>query len=60
MDTDDLFTPKPKAQVVNLEVMGIAELEAHIAALEAEIDRARAVIAAKEKQRKGAEALFKK
>jgi len=60
IDMDDLLTPKPKVQTVNLETMGIAELEAHIANLEAEIDRARAVIAAKEKQRKGAEALFKK
>ncbi len=60
IDTDEMFTPKPKAQVVNLEVMGVAELEAHIKALEAEIARAREAIAAKQKQRQGADALFKR
>jgi uncharacterized protein DUF1192 len=37
-----------------------ADLEEYIAALEAEADRARAEIAAKQKQRTGAEALFKR
>lgn len=60
MDADDLFTPKPKPQVVNLEVMGIAELEAYIKGLEAEIARAREFIAAKQKQRQGADAIFKR
>lgn len=61
MDTDDLFTPKPKAApVTNLEVMGIAELEAYIKGLESEIARAREFIAAKQKQRQGADAIFKR
>jgi uncharacterized small protein (DUF1192 family) len=40
--------------------MGVAELEAYIAGLEAEIARARVEIAAKQGQRRGAEALFKR
>ncbi|MBV9829425.1 MAG: DUF1192 domain-containing protein [Alphaproteobacteria bacterium] len=48
--------PKPK----DLTLLGIAELEAYIATLQAEIDRARGEIAAKQKQRSGAEALFKR
>ena len=58
MDPDDLepraATPKPR----NLEIMGIDELEAYIADLGAEIDRARAAIAAKEKQKAAADKLF--
>lgn len=38
----------------------VAELETYIAALEAEIGRARAAIAAKQSHRAGAEALFRK
>ena len=60
MDEEDLLpqrqTPKPK----ELTLLGIAELEAYIAGLDAEIARARAEIAAKQKQRTGAEALFKR
>jgi len=48
--------PKPK----DLTLLGIAELEEYIGGLEAEIARARAEIAAKQKQRSGAEALFKR
>ena len=48
--------PKPK----DLTLLGIAELEEYIAGLEAEIARARAEIAANQKQRSGAEALFKR
>jgi uncharacterized small protein (DUF1192 family) len=40
--------------------MGIAELEAYIASLEAEITRTRAEIASKLGQRRGAEVLFKR
>ena len=40
--------------------MAIAELEVYIVELEEEIARARADIAAKRKQRGGAEALFKR
>ena len=40
--------------------LGITELEEYIAGLESEIARARAEIAAKQRQRSGAEALFKR
>lgn len=48
--------PKPK----DLTLLGVAELEQYIAVLEAEIARARTEIAAKQKQRSGAEALFRR
>jgi uncharacterized small protein (DUF1192 family) len=48
--------PKPK----DLTLLGVAELEEYIAGLETEIARARTEIAAKLKQRSGAEALFKR
>jgi uncharacterized small protein (DUF1192 family) len=48
--------PQPK----NLEPLSIAELEAYIAELGAEIERARAEIDAKRRQRTGAEAIFKR
>lgn len=48
--------PKPK----DLTLLGIAELEDYIAGLDAEIARARAEIAVKQRQRTGAEALFKR
>ena len=58
MDPDDLepraAAPKPR----NLETMGIDELEAYIADLGAEIDRAQAMIAAKQKQKAAADKLF--
>jgi uncharacterized small protein (DUF1192 family) len=43
-----------------LTLLGIAELEDYIAGLESEIARARAEIAVKQKQRSGAESLFKR
>jgi uncharacterized small protein (DUF1192 family) len=43
-----------------LTVLGVSELGAYIAELEEEIARARAEIAAKRKQRGGAESLFKR
>ncbi len=60
MDIDDLEPLKPKPQPRNLEVMGVAELEAYIAELETEIARVKGVIAAKTSHRAGAEGLFKK
>jgi uncharacterized small protein (DUF1192 family) len=60
MDTDDLEPRKPKAQLRNLEIMGVAELNDYIAELEAEIARVRGVIKAKSSHRVGAENLFKK
>jgi len=48
--------PKPR----DLSLLGIAELEEYIAGLEREIARARTEIAARQKQRSGAEALFRR
>ncbi len=60
MDTDDL-EPKPKPKgPPDLETLSIVELKEHIAALEAEIARAKAVIAAKEASRGSAEQFFKR
>ena len=60
MDDED-FEPRRKSpQPVDLGVMGVAELEAYIAGLEAEVARARSEIAAKLGRRQGAEALFKR
>ena len=60
MDWDDL-EPKKKAPVLrNLEIMGVAELNAYIEELEAEIARVRAAIGAKQSARAGAESFFTK
>lgn len=60
MDFEDL-EPRNKAKPKkDLQPMSIAELTDYIAALEEEIGRARAAIAAKQKDRAGAEGLFKK
>lgn len=60
MDWDDLEPAKKGPAPKNLEIMGVAELNDYIAALEAEIARARATIAAKQSARAGAESFFKK
>lgn len=60
MDFEDLEPQRRKATPKNLEIMGIAELEAYIGELEAEIARARSAIAAKQAQRGSADALFKR
>ncbi len=60
MDPDELEPRQPVPAKKNLEVMGIEELDAYIAGLEAEIARAKAAIAAKQSVRAGAEALFKR
>jgi len=59
MDEFDLEPRNKPQQPKDLTTMGVAELEAYIAALEAEIARARAEITAKRGQRQGAEALFR-
>ena len=56
MDPDEPRAARPKPR--NLDSMGIDELEAYIADLQAEIERARATIAAKQGQRAAAENLF--
>ena len=51
---------KPAVKPKDLDGMAIAELQDYIAALEGEIARARAKIAAKEAHRAGAASLFKR
>ncbi|WP_338086806.1 DUF1192 domain-containing protein [Magnetospirillum aberrantis] len=60
MDWDELEPAKKKPAPRNLETMGVAELNEYIKTLEAEIERARAAIAAKQSARAGAENFFKK
>jgi uncharacterized small protein (DUF1192 family) len=60
MDESDLEPRRRPAQPKDLTLMGIAELEAYIAEMEAEITRVRVEIAGKLGQRRGAEALFKR
>jgi len=60
MNWDDLEPAKKAPEKRNLEVMGIEELGDYIAGLEAEIERAKAAIAAKRSVRAGAEGLFKR
>ncbi|HJU17848.1 MAG TPA: DUF1192 domain-containing protein [Stellaceae bacterium] len=59
MDEFDLEPRKEPRRPKDLSNMGVAELEAYIAALEAEIARARAEITTKQGQRRGAEAVFR-
>lgn len=62
MDWDEL-KPRPKPQVTvgePLATLSIAELEARIEALTAEIERTRSEIASKDKQRSAADGLFRK
>jgi uncharacterized small protein (DUF1192 family) len=60
MDEEDLLPQRQPVKPRELTLLGIAELEEYIAGLEGEIARARAEIAAKQRQRTGAEALFKR
>ncbi len=60
MEPDDLEPRKTPAKPTDLTPWSLEELETYIARLEAEIARARDVIAAKQRQRAGADALFKK
>jgi uncharacterized small protein (DUF1192 family) len=60
MDLDDLEPRKPQAKPKDLSPLSIEELEAYIARLQAEIERARGAIKGKQAQRAGAEAFFKK
>jgi len=60
MDEEDLLPQRQPVKPRDLTLLGIAELEEYIAGLETEIARARAEIAAKQRQRTGAEALFKR
>jgi uncharacterized small protein (DUF1192 family) len=60
MDEDELEPRRKAPKPRDLGPMAVAELEAYIADLEQEIQRARNEIAAKRKQRSGAEGLFKR
>ena len=60
MDEEDLLPRNQPVKLKDLTLLGVAELEEYIGRLESEIARARAEIAAKQKQRSGAEALFKR
>jgi uncharacterized small protein (DUF1192 family) len=60
MEEEDLLPQRQPRKPKDLSLMGVAELEEYIAGLESEIARARAEIAARQKQRSGAEALFKR
>ena len=60
IDDEDLTPQRQPPKLKDLTLMGIAELEEYIAGLDSEIARARAEIAAKQKQRSGAEAIFKR
>ena len=60
MDEEDLLPQHKPVKPKDLTPLSIAELETYIVGLEAEIARARAEIAAKRKQRGGAESLFKR
>ena len=60
MDLEDL-EPRHRPPVKkNLDVMSVEALGEYIAALEAEIERVRAAIAAKNAARAGAESVFKR
>ena len=60
MDEEDLLPQRQKPKPRDLTVLGVTQLEEYVAELEGEIARARAEIAAKRKQRGGAESLFKR
>lgn len=60
MDEEDLVPLRQPKKKKDLSPMGVADLEAYIAALEEEIARARAEIVQKRRQRGGAESLFKR
>jgi uncharacterized small protein (DUF1192 family) len=60
MDEEELEPRRKAPKLRDLGPMAVAELEAYIASLEQEILRARDEIAAKRKQRSGAEGLFKR
>ncbi|MFQ5984854.1 MAG: DUF1192 domain-containing protein [Alphaproteobacteria bacterium] len=60
MELDDLEPRAPAPKPKDLESMSIEALHEYIAELEAEIARAREVIAAKEVARSSAESAFRK
>ncbi len=59
MDLDELEPQKKKTAPKNLDALGVEQLEAYLAALEAEAERVRAKIAEKKAYLAGAQAFFK-
>ena len=59
-EDEDLAAQKKLPKQKDLTPLSLAELEAYIADMESEILRVRVEIAAKRKQRGGAESLFKR
>jgi uncharacterized small protein (DUF1192 family) len=59
-EDEDLAAQKQPPKKKDLTPLSIAELEDYVAAMEEEILRVREAIAAKRKQRGGAESLFKR
>jgi len=59
-EDEDLAAQKTPPKKKELTPLSLAELEAYIADMESEILRVRTEIAAKRKQRGGAESLFKR
>ncbi|HEX3498062.1 MAG TPA: DUF1192 domain-containing protein [Stellaceae bacterium] len=60
LEDEDLAAQKQPPKKKDLTPLSIAELEDYIIAMEQEIERVREAIAAKRKQRGGAESLFKR
>jgi uncharacterized small protein (DUF1192 family) len=60
IDPDELEPRRKAAPVRNLDPLGVEELEAYVAELEAEIRRVKAEIEVKRKRRTGADAIFKR
>lgn len=58
-EDDDNLPQRQSAKPLNLSNWSVEELEAYIARLQGEIDRARSEIGAKQSTRGAAEALFK-
>ena len=59
INPDDLDPPRPVAKPVDMQGLSIQDLKDYIRSLEAEIDRAEAMIAQKESHKSGAASLFK-
>ena len=60
MDEQDLEPLTKRKKLKDLDIMSIEALNEYIAGLEAEIERARAAIAAKQSHKVAAESFFKK
>jgi uncharacterized small protein (DUF1192 family) len=60
MDWNELEPRQAKPKPKDLQPLSVAELTDYIAELEAEIVRAREMILAKQRERSGAEGLFKR